>query len=133
MINDPISDMLVRIRNGCMVKKSFVDMPWSRVKAEVAKILHQEGFIKEFKEVKPVKDSVKRNLRITLRYSNKEPMFNGLRRISRPGLRRYVKYSEIPTLFGGNGVAIVSTSKGLMTGVEAKAQKLGGEWLCSVW
>ncbi len=132
MIIDPIGDMLTRIRNACMVRKASVDMPWSNLKADVAKILVQEGFIKDFKEVK-AKEGVKRNLRITLRYTNKEPMFTGLKRISRPGLRRYVKTTDIPKVYGGNGVAILSTPKGLLTGTQAQTQGVGGELLCAVW
>lgn len=132
MIIDPIGDFLTRIRNACMVRKSTVDVPWSTIKVELTKVLIQEGFVKEVKEVK-AKEGAGRLLRLTLRYSQKDPFFTGLKRVSRPGLRRYVKVSQIPRVYGGHGVAILSTPKGVLTGTQAQAQGVGGELLCTVW
>lgn len=132
MMTDPIADMLTRIRNGIQSQKSSVTMPLSKLKTHIAEILKQEGFIENF-EVTP--DEVQGTLTIDLRYVGEEmeTPVHGLQKVSKPGCRVYAKYNEIPQVLGGLGIAIVSTNKGLMTGKDAEAAKLGGEVLCSVW
>lgn len=130
-MTDPIADFLTRIRNGLLAKHQTVDVPVSTLKIEIAKILEQEGFIEGYKIV----DSSPRNLiRIALRYgSDGERVINGLERVSRPGRRVYCSKSEIPTVLGGLGIAILSTSKGVVSGQEGKRLGVGGEVLCTVW
>ncbi|ACZ61585.1 MULTISPECIES: 30S ribosomal protein S8 [Dehalococcoides] len=131
MISDPIADMLTRIRNGVMARHEVVIMPASRMKQYLAKVMKQEGFIAGYEVIgaKP-----KRQLKIVLRYDEGGASFvSGLERISKPGLRVYVQRGEIPRVYGGLGIAIVSTSKGVMTGSQAWRQGLGGELLCKVW
>jgi small subunit ribosomal protein S8 len=130
-INDPISDMLTRIRNAVMVRHDDVLIPSSRVKIAIAKILQDEGFITDYEVVK---GKPHRMLKIHLKYDNKGvPMLNGLERVSKPGLKVYVQEKEIPRVYGGLGIAVISTSKGIMTGQEARRQRIGGELLCHVW
>lgn len=130
-MTDPIADMLTRIRNALMVKHETVLIPSSKVKLAIAKILKEEGFIKDFELVK---GKPQRVIKIYLKYTEKgEPMILGLKRVSKPGLRVYVGSREIPRLYGGLGVAIISTPKGIMTGKLARKLGVGGEWLCSVW
>jgi small subunit ribosomal protein S8 len=131
VMTDPLADMLTRIRNGSHAKHDKVEMPSSKIKAEVAKILREEGFIKAYRVVEDEKQGV---LKIYLRYRDGgEPTITGIRRLSRPGLRRYVGWDEIPKVLGGMGVAILTTSKGLMTGKRAVEQRLGGELLAEIW
>jgi len=128
---DPIADMLTRIRNATMARHEFVLLPWSNVKLSITKLLREEGFIDNYEVLrgKPA-----RTVKIYLKYAdNKQPAILGLKRISRPGLRVYVQRSEIPRIYGGLGISILSTSKGLMTGQQAWRQRLGGELLCYVW
>ena len=128
---DPIADMLTRIRNATMARHEFVLMPWSNIKLSIAKLLREEGFIDNYEVLrgKPA-----RTVKIYLRcMDNKQPAISGLKRVSRPGLRVYVQRTEIPRIYGGLGIAILSTSKGLMTGQQAWRQRLGGELLCYVW
>ena len=130
-VTDPISDMLTRIRNGLAVRRDSVNVPASKLKFELAKLLEREGFLSgvERLDTKP-----HASLKLQLRYyENREPVISGLRRVSRPGLRTYVGRNEIPRLYGGLGVSFVSTSKGVMTGREAWKQGLGGELLFYVW
>jgi len=129
---DPITDMLNRIRNAQAVLRPQVEVPWSYLKYEIAQILEKKGFIE--KAVKTGKKE-KKSIEITLKYGggNKEGAISGLRRISKPGQRIYLPARAIKKVKGGYGLAIISTSKGLMTGQEAKKQKLGGEVLCEVW
>lgn len=130
-MTDPIADMLTRIRNATMARHEFVLLPWSRMKIAITKILKEEGFIKDYEVVrgKPV-----RTIKIHLKYMDRQqPAIAGLKRVSKPGLRVYVQRSEIPRVYGGLGVAILSTSKGVMTGQQAWKQCLGGELLCYVW
>lgn len=128
--SDTIGDMLTRIRNGHRAGHEAVDVPHSRLKNEIARILKKEGFVTDF----VVEGGVKKVLRIYLKYTPAhESVIRGLKRESRPGLRRYVGWEDIPRVFGGFGTAILSTPKGIMTGKEARKQKLGGEWICSVW
>ncbi len=130
-ISDPIADMLTRIRNGLMVHHDSVMVPASKVKIAVAQILKDEGFIKEFEVTK---DKIAKSIKITLKYAGKnQPAVIGLERISKPGLRVYVERGEIPRVYGGLGIAIISTPKGIMTGKQAWRQGVGGEILCYVW
>lgn len=130
-MTDPIADMLTRIRNGHQAKKMFVEVPTSKIKTNILKIFVDEGFINNFEESTTDKKSI---TKINLKYGkDEEPMILGLKRVSRPGLRSYVKKGEIPIYLGGMAVALVSTSKGIMTGKEAFRNKLGGELICYLW
>lgn len=129
MLTDPLADMLTRIRNASGAQLPEVEMPHSRLKENVARILKKEGFVNDLKVV----GDKKRTLGISLKYRSRRGIIEGLKRISRPGLRRYVGAGEIPRVLGGLGVAILSTSRGVMTGTDARTQKLGGEVLCYVW
>jgi small subunit ribosomal protein S8 len=131
MVTDPIADMLTRIRNGNLVRQEFVLVPWSKMKLAIAKILKEEGFIDNYEVLKGRPGRV---IKVYLRYFDREqPAIAGLKRVSKPGLRVYVGKAEIPRVYGGLGVSIVSTSKGVMTGHKAWAQRVGGELLCYVW
>lgn len=131
MLTDPIADMLTRIRNAVRARHPIVEMPSSRLKVAIAQVLREEGFIKGFDVVGA---GPKKKLRIMLAYSpSKEPRILGLRRISKPGLRRYVKHREIPRVYGGAGVALLSTPRGVMTGERARREGVGGELLAYVW
>jgi small subunit ribosomal protein S8 len=130
-ITDPVADMLTRIRNGIMARHESVVVPASRLKAAIARILKEEGFIKD---VEILKDTPQRTLKIYLSYTgNKEPVLTGLRRVSKPGLRVYAKGREMPRVLGGLGVAIVSTPRGIMTAQQARRLNVGGEVICYVW
>lgn len=130
-MTDPIADMLTRIRNANMVRHESTEVPASRVKIAIAKILKEEGYIKYFKTVRNRRQGL---LKIFLRYGpNQEPVISGIERISRPGLRRYVGKGEIPVVLGGMGISILSTSKGIMTGRRADLLGVGGEVICRVW
>ena len=130
MVTDPIADLLTRIRNAAMARHDSVTMPASKMKIPIAKILKDEGFIADFSIIK---GEPQRMIKITLKYIDKQPAFIGLERVSKPGLRVYKGKGEIPRVFGGLGIAIISTSKGLLTGQEAWKKNLGGEVLCYVW
>lgn len=131
VVTDPIADMLTRIRNALVVRHNVVDVPASNMKKSIAQILLDEGYIKNF-EVIP--DGVQGNIRITLKYGpNKQKVIVGLKRISKPGLRIYAKQDQIPKVLGGLGIAIISTSKGIMTDRDARKNNLGGEVLAYVW
>ena len=130
MINDPIADMLTRIRNAQMAQLEIVEMPGSRMKKEIARILKEEGFISEFE----MEGAPKQVLGIALKYTDEGAgVIRGLRRESRPGLRKFCGTKEIPRVLGGLGVSIISTSQGVMSGREARRRKLGGEVVCTVW
>jgi small subunit ribosomal protein S8 len=129
-MTDPITDMLNRIKNAQVSKKEQVVLPFSNFKYEIAKILESEGFIGKI-EKKGRKAS--KVLEITLKYENKIPVISGVRKISKPGQRIYSPSRDIKAVKAGYGISIISTSKGLMTGIEAKKQKLGGEVLCEIW
>ena len=132
-ISDPIADMLTRIRNAGMVSHDFVLVPSSKMKLAITKILKQESFISSYEVVKARGKSV-RQIKIYLKYSDQnEPILSRLERVSKPGLRVYVQQKEIPRVYGGLGVAIVSTPKGVMTGRQAWREGVGGELLCYVW
>jgi small subunit ribosomal protein S8 len=130
-LTDPIADMLTRIRNALLVKKKDVTMPSSRLKVEVAKILKEEGYIKNFKVID---DNKQGSLIITLKYAeNSHSVITGLQKISKPGCRIYCKRDVIPKVLDGLGIAIVSTSQGLVSGKKCEERGLGGEVLCYIW
>ena len=130
-ISDPIADMLTRVRNASRARHTEVVIPASRTKREIARILMEEGFIADVHEER---DGVAQLLRIQLKYvDGKVPVVSGLKRISKPGLRVYAQKTDIPRVLGGLGIVIVSTSKGIMTGSQAKQAQLGGEILAYVW
>ena len=131
VITDPIADLLTRIRNANTANQATVDVPASKMKAAVARILKEEGFITD---VERTNDGPQGTLRITLKYGpEKEKVITGLRRISRPGLRVYTSKTEIPRVLGGLGIVILSTSRGIMSGKRAKKERCGGEVLAYVW
>lgn len=131
MVNDPIADFLTRLRNGLMARKKEVETNCSKMSYRLAQILEQRGYIEGLR-MEAI--GAKKRLRITLRYDRDgKPLAEGFKRISKPGLRAYVKATEMPSVRGGMGIAIVSTSKGVMTGFEAQKQNVGGEVLCTVW
>ena len=129
-MSDPISDMLTRIRNGGRALLPAVQMPHSKVKESVAKILKSEGYVAD---VAVEGEKSKKTIKIRLRYNGKKNVIEGLKRVSKPGLRKYVGATAIPRVRGGLGVAIVSTSEGVMTDVQARKKNLGGELLCYIW
>lgn len=130
-VTDPIADLLTRMRNANQMRYNEVVVPSSKVKMEIVKILKAEGYITDYKTEKV---EVQDNIIITLKYGkNKERVISGLKRISKPGLRVYAKAEEIPTVLNGLGISIVSTSKGIMTGKDAKKENLGGEVLAYIW
>jgi small subunit ribosomal protein S8 len=131
MMTDPIADMLTRIRNASKAKLEKVDIPSSKLKLEIAKILKDEGYIKNLKMVKDRRQGV---IRVYLKYTDEEaPVIQGIKRVSRPGCRVYVGNDTIPKVLAGLGVAILSTPKGIQTGKQAKKDNVGGEVLCHVW
>lgn len=130
MMTDPIADMLTRIRNGNMKKHESVQVPASQLKKSLAQILLDEGYIKGFEVIEDNKQGM---INIDLKYVDEERTISGLKRISKPGRRVYVRANEIPRVLGGLGIAIMSTSKGIMTGKEAAKENIGGEVICYVW
>jgi small subunit ribosomal protein S8 len=131
MMTDPIADMLTRIRNGSKAKLEKVDIPSSKLKLEIAKILKDEGYIKNLKMVKDRRQGV---IRVYLKYTDEEvPVIQGIKRVSKPGCRMYAGNDAIPKVLAGLGVAILSTPKGIQTGKQAKKDNVGGEVLCHVW
>jgi len=132
-VSDPIADMLTRIRNAVAARHDAVSMPASKTKVSIAGVLKTEGFIRDFAIVND-EGKPQPNLKVELGYSEqRQPVLNGLQRVSKPGLRVYVQRREIPRVYGGLGIAILSTPKGIMTGHEARRQQVGGEVLCYVW
>ncbi len=130
-VTDPIADMLTRIRNAQTMRHESLVMPVSKIKASVAKILKEEGFIRDYDVLRGQPHPI---LRVHLAYrENREPAVSGLKRVSKPGLRVYVGKGEIPRVYGGLGISILSTSQGVMTGKDAWRQGIGGELLCYVW
>ena len=129
-ITDPIADMLTRIRNANAQRHETVDVPASKLKKSIAEILLEEGYIKAFEEIE---DNSQGILRITLKYVNKKQVITGLKRISKPGLRVYATKDELPKVLGGLGIALISTSKGIMTDKKARQEGIGGEVLAFVW
>ena len=130
MVNDPIADMLTRIRNANQQKHEEVSIPTSKTKVALAEILKNEGFIGGYRIEG---EGVHKNIVITLKYKGNERVITGLKRVSKPGLRQYAKVNEIPQVLNGLGIVILSTSQGLMTDKEARAKKIGGEVLAYIW
>ncbi len=130
-ISDPIADMLTRIRNAIMARHDYVLVPASRMKLSIARILKEEGFVNDYEVLKGKPDRV---IKIYLRsFDSSQSAIYGLERVSKPGLRTYVQRKEIPRVYGGMGVAIISTSKGVKTGPQARRLGIGGELLCYIW
>ena len=130
VVTDTIADMLTRIRNANQMRYEEVKVPASNIKKEIARILKEEGFIKDYKIVS---DDAQGTIVLTLKYNKKERVITGLKRISKPGLRVYAKNDEIPKVLNGLGIAIISTSKGIMTDKQARKEKIGGEVLAYIW
>ncbi len=131
VMTDPLADLCTRIRNASRAKHDLIEMPSSQVKEAVVKILRDEGYIKAYRVVEDEKQGV---LKIYLRYRDDgEPVIAGIRRISKPGLRRYVGAGEVPKVLGGLGITVLTTSQGVMTGKEAQKRNVGGEMICEVW
>jgi small subunit ribosomal protein S8 len=130
--NDTISDMLTRIRNANMARHQTTEVPSTKMTRSIAKVLQEEGFIVEFSEKE---EGIKKDLVIALKYKgkNRQPIINALKRVSKPGLRVYSNRKELPRVLGGIGIAIISTSSGIMTDRDARKQGLGGEVLCYIW
>ena len=128
--SDPIADMLTRVRNAQSAGIEIIEMPASRMKSDVAKVLKEEGYVSDYE----LEGDVKKVLRIALKYnSDDKPVIRGIRRESKPGLRKFCGWKDVPRVLGGLGVAVISTSSGVMSGIEARRRKLGGEIICSVW
>lgn len=131
MTTDPISDMLTRVRNALAARHSKVDVPASKLKLEIARILKEEGYINNYKVSG---EGARKSIRIYLRYGSKgEAVINHLERVSKPSCRRYVAKSAIPAVLGGLGISIISTSRGVMTGKQARKENMGGEFLCKIY
>ncbi|MEW6674646.1 MAG: 30S ribosomal protein S8 [Nitrospirota bacterium] len=130
MLTDPIADMLTRIRNAACIKAERVDIPASRMKLEIAKILKEEGFIKAYKILKDKRQGI---LRVTLKYAENGSVISGLKRVSKPGRRVYVSRNEIPRVMGGVGIAILTTSRGVLSDEACRREGVGGEVICYVW
>ncbi|NGX37642.1 MAG: 30S ribosomal protein S8 [Chlamydiae bacterium] len=129
MLHDPIADFLTRIRNALQQHHRYVDIPLSKKKVNIAKVLQEQGFIENV-----IVNEDKKLVRVLLKYSsNRRPVVNGLKRVSKPGIRRYIGHQNIPKILGGLGIAILSTNKGILEGEKAREQKLGGELLCYIW
>lgn len=128
-MTDPISDMLTRLRNGGRALLPLVELPHSRLKENIATILKNEGYISDV----AVEGKAIKKIKIRLKYNGKKNVIEGLKRVSKPGLRKYVGATEIPRVLGGLGVAVISTPEGVMTGTQARKKNLGGELLCYVW
>ena len=132
IVSDPIADMLTRIRNANMAEKVSVEVPSSKIKIEIAKLLKSEGFVSNYSIIKI--DENKSSLAINLKYTaDREPVIQGLQRVSKPSCRKYVNRDEVPRVLGGIGIAILSTSKGVITDTEARKHNIGGEILCYIW
>ena len=129
-MTDPIADMLTRIRNAATARHTRVLVPASKMKLGLARVLKEEGYIKD---IEILKDNPQGTLRLTLRYVDKKPVLTQLKRVSKPGLRVYTKRADIPRVRGGLGIAVLSTPKGLMTGSSAYKQGLGGDVICYIW
>lgn len=129
-VTDPISDLLTRIRNASRAKHLRVDIPSSNMKKQLVSILKQQNFVEDFTEIEDTKQNI---LRVVLKYRNGVPAISGLRRVSTPGLRIYKNADKLPRVYNGLGVAVISTSKGLLTDKQAKTQSIGGEVVCYIW
>jgi small subunit ribosomal protein S8 len=128
-MHDPISDLLTRIRNAGQAQHSDVSIPHSRLKEAISRVLKDEGYVSD---VKVEGDKIK-SIRVSLRYQNRRSVITGLKQVSTPGLRRYVGAADVPRVLGGMGVVVLSTPKGVLSGVEARKQNVGGEVICYVW
>lgn len=129
-LTDPIADFLTRLRNGSVAKKTQIVLPYSRIKSDMARVLKQEGYITDFSEQG---EGATHQISVTTKFVQQTPAITGLKRVSRPGLRRYVGAGEIPRVRGGQGIAILSTPRGVLSGREAKRQNVGGELLAYVY
>jgi small subunit ribosomal protein S8 len=130
MVTDPIGDMLTRIRNAALIKAEKVDIPASRIKLEIAKILKEEGFIRAYKILKDKRQGI---LRLTLKYVENDNVISGLKRVSKPGRRVYVGSREIPRVMGGVGISILTTPQGIMSDKACRRESVGGEVICYIW
>ncbi len=130
MLTDPIADMLTRIRNAARIKAEKVDIPASKLKLEIAKILKEEGFIRAYKVIKDRRQGI---LRVNLKYADGEPVITGIEKVSKPGRRVYVGSQEIPRVMGGVGLAILTTPKGVLSDKMCRRENVGGELLCHIW
>lgn len=128
-LSDPIADYLTRLRNAARANRQDVTVPYSRIKEEITRILKQEGFITGYE----VNRTGRPQIKVSLKFINRTPALTGLKRVSRPGLRKYVGSEDVPRVLGGMGISILSTSRGVMTGREAKREHVGGELLAVVW
>ncbi len=133
-MTDPVSDFLTRLRNALAAQHHDFDIPYSRLKRELARILREQGYVEDFEQVPPSTGNPGGQLRVTLKYtSGRAPVITGLERVSRPGRRTYVDHAHIPRVQGGMGTAIISTSRGVMTGHDARREGIGGEVVAKVW
>jgi len=130
MVTDPIADMLTRIRNAALIKAEKVDVPASRIKLEIAKILKEEGFIRAYKILKDKRQGI---LRLTLKYVDSDNVISGLKRVSKPGRRVYVGSKEIPRVMGGVGIAVLTTPQGILSDKSCRRGSVGGEVICYIW
>lgn len=129
MLHDPIADLLTRVRNAQKQRHRYADIPYSKVKANIVKVLDECGFVKTH-----IVNEEKKLIRVMLKYSsNRKPVVHGLKRVSKPSVRHYIGYQDIPRILGGMGIAILSTNRGIIEGESAREQKLGGEVLCYIW
>ncbi len=128
--SDPIADLLTRIRNGCQAAHRFIEVPSSKQKLALVKVLKAQGFIEGFLVKEDSKQGI---IRVYLKYSRRRPVIHGLTRVSKPGQRKYVGYRDVPKVLGGMGIAVLSTPVGLLEGLEARKAKVGGELICYVW
>jgi small subunit ribosomal protein S8 len=133
MVTDPIADLLIQVKNGYLAGKKIISVPHSSLKARLASVLEKEGYVKKAQNSSPKTRNDRKEILITLKYASGKPAMEHVKRVSKPGVRIYVDRSHIPTVLTGHGIAILSTSKGLLTDTEARKQKVGGEVLCHVW
>jgi len=130
MISDPVGDMLTRIRNAALAHKKNVELPSSKLKVAVAKLLVREGYLASAEEEAGTYGHI---LKLVITYEGKEPLLTGIKRVSKPGLRWYINKKKIPVVMGGAGIAVISTPHGIMSGKDAKSKGVGGELLCEIW
>lgn len=133
MISDPIADLLTRIKNAYLADKKTVSVPYSKTKENLVRILVKKGFIEKIKIESLPRSKKLKIIKVALKYQDKKPVLTGVKRVSKPGVRIYVKRDKIPRVLGGLGIVILSTSQGLMTGEEARKKGLGGEVICKIW
>jgi Ribosomal protein S8 len=133
-VSDPIADMLTKLRNASLAKHDYVDISTSKMKLQIIRILKNEGYIKNFKKIAEEGDSAQTSLRVYLKYDEAQcPVLHGIKRISTPGRRVYSGYKDMPRVYNGNGVVVVSSSTGIITGKQAKESHVGGELICTIW